>query len=380
MKIKAFIVAMSSLILLTACSGGVPVQQQEAIQAVHQNDIELEPKELPSAPSSISITAIGDVLLHSSIYSEAKKGQGYDFNPMFQDIKPYLGESTLTVANQESVMGGEELGLSSYPTFNSPIEIGDTLKDVGVDVITMANNHTLDQGEAGVQHATAQYDKIGMAYTGAYANKKDSEKLTIEQTDEGISVAFLSYTYGTNGIPVPRGKEYLVNVIDKQKIKDDIQKAKQEADAVIVSLHFGIEYENDPNEEQKKLAQFVADQGATAVLGCHPHVLQPVEWLKGKDGNKTLVIYSMGNFIAAQEETDRRIGGAFSFDIKKDGKEVTASSPRMLLTYLSFTDWHDYRIEPMYRLPELKNEYEEKKKHMAKLAPDLTFIEESPSS
>lgn len=116
-------------------------------------------------------------------------------------------------------MGGEALGLSSYPTFNSPDEIGDTLKDVGVDVVTMANNHTLDQGAAGVKHATAQYEKIGMAYTGAYANKVDSEKLTIEKTAEGISAAFLSYTYGTNGIPVPKGEDHLVNLIDKQQIK-----------------------------------------------------------------------------------------------------------------------------------------------------------------
>lgn len=115
-------------------------------------------------------------------------------------------------------------------------------------------------------------------------------------------------------------------------------------------------------------------------MGCHPHVLQPVDWLTGKDGNKTLVIYSLGNFIAAQDGMDRRIGGVFQFDIEKDGNEVTAGSPRMLLTYLSFTDWHHYRIEPMHQLPELKGIYEEKKKHMARLAPDLTFIEEDPSS
>ncbi|MFB1099784.1 CapA family protein [Terribacillus sp. JSM ZJ617] len=379
MKIKAFFVALSGLVILTSCSGGVPKQQTEAVQAVQQKIVELEPKEVPDS-RSISVTAIGDVLLHSSIYHDASTKTGYDFDPMFQDVKPYLDSTTLTVANQESIMGGEALGVSTYPNFNSPDEIGDTLKDMGVDVVTMANKHTLDQGEAGVKHATAQYEKIEMAYTGAYANKEDSKKLTIEKTAEGISVAFLSYTYGTNGIAVPEGKDYLVNLIDKQKIKDDIGQAKQQADAVIVSLHFGVEYEDDSNEDQKELAQFVADQGATAVLGCHPHVLQPVEWLTGKEGNKTLVIYSLGNFIAAQEEIDRRIGAAFQFDIEKDGKTVTAKSPRMLLTYLSFTDWKHYRIQPMYQLPEMKSTYEAKKKHMAKLAPDLSFIEKDASS
>ncbi|PAF35766.1 hypothetical protein CHH58_14335 [Terribacillus saccharophilus] len=379
MKIKAFFVALAGLVILTSCSGGVPKQQTEAVQAVQQNIVELEPKEMP-ASQSISVTAIGDVLLHSSIYTNAKTKTGYDFDPIFQDVKPYLDSTTLTVGNQESIMGGEALGVSTYPTFNSPDEIGNTLKDVGVDVVTMANNHTLDQGEAGVKHAAAQYEKIKMAYTGAYANKEDREKLTIEKTAEGISVAFLSYTYGTNGIAVPKGKDYLVNLIDKQKIKDDISRAKQQADAIIVSLHFGVEYEDDPNEEQKDLAQFVADQGATAVLGCHPHVLQPVEWLTGKEGNKTLVIYSLGNFLAAQEETDRRIGAAFQFDIEKEGKTVTAKAPRMLLTYLSFTDWKHYRIQPMYQVPEMKSDYEAKKKHMAKLAPDLSFIETNASS
>ncbi|MFP7478586.1 CapA family protein [Terribacillus saccharophilus] len=379
MKIKAFFVALSGLVLLTACSGGVPEQQTETVQAVQQNIVELQPKEMP-ARQSISVTAIGDVLLHSSIYYDAKTKTGYDFDPMFQDVKAYLGSTTLTVANQESIMGGEELGVSTYPNFNSPDEIGDTLKDVGVDVVTMANNHTLDKGEAGVKHATAQYEEIGMAYTGAYASEEDSEKLTVEKTPEGISVAFLSYTYGTNGITAPKGKGYLVNLIDKQKIKDDISRAKRQADAVIVNLHFGVEYEDDPNAEQKDLAQFVADQGATAVLGCHPHVLQPVEWLTGKEGNKTLVIYSLGNFIAAQEETDRRIGAVFQFDIEKDGMKVTAKDPKILLTYLSFTDWQHYRIQPMYELPEMKDAYEAKKKHMAEHASDLSFIETDASS
>jgi poly-gamma-glutamate capsule biosynthesis protein CapA/YwtB (metallophosphatase superfamily) len=372
-------IGLAVLVTLTACSGGTPKQEAKAVTAVKQNTIELEAKMEP-VPQTVSVTAIGDVLLHSSIYSEAKTSTGYHFDPMFQEVKPYLNDTTLTVANQESIMGGEALGVSTYPTFNSPDAIGDTLKDVGVDVVTMANNHTLDQGEAGITHAATQYEEIGLAYTGAYANKQDSEKLTIETTPEGISVAFLSYTYGTNGIPVPEGKDYLVNLIDKQKIKDDIKRAKQAADATIVSLHFGTEYQNDPNEEQKQLAQFVADQGATAILGSHPHVLQPVQWLTGKDGNKTLTIYSLGNFIAAQEETDRRIGAVFKFDLEKDGQTVTAANPSMLLTYLTFTDWHDYCIEPMYQLPEMKAAYEAKKKHMAKLVPELAFIEEAPES
>src|SRR5690606_16862438 len=188
------------------------------------------------------------------------RGETFHFDDMFQAVKPYLEKPDITFANQESMIGGKELGLSTYPTFNSPFEIGDTLKRVGVDVVSMANNHTLDRGEKAILNAIQHWNKIGMLYVGAYASEEDKAKIrTIEKN--GITFSFLAYTYGTNGIPVPKDKPYLVNLIDKEKIEADIQQAKELSDVVVVSLHFGNEYERMPNESQKELAQFIADAG-----------------------------------------------------------------------------------------------------------------------
>src|SRR5690606_20321550 len=231
-------------------------------------------------------------LIHNSVYNDAKVNQGYDFKPMLERVKPFLSDATISIANQETMIGGVELGLSSYPTFNSPTEVGDALKWAGIDVVSLANNHTLDRGEEAIQRAIKHWETIDMMYTGSYKDSQDRDQLRIYETEEGISVAFLSYTYGTNGIPVPVGRDYLVNLIDQELMAQDIQNAKEKADVVILSLHIGNEYERMPNQLQKDLVQFVADQGAYVVLGHHPHVLQPIDWVTGENGNRTLVVYS----------------------------------------------------------------------------------------
>src|SRR5699024_10968554 len=132
--------------------------------------------------------------------------------------------------------------------------------------------------------------------------------LPVIETDEGMDVAFIAYTYGTNGIDVPEGKDYLVNYIDKKQIKKDIKEARDEADVVVLSLHFGIEYERMPNNEQKELMQFAADEGVDITLGHHPHVLQPVEWVEGENGNEMFAIYSLGNFLSGQDKPYTQTG------------------------------------------------------------------------
>ncbi|MBP2079838.1 CapA family protein [Oceanobacillus polygoni] len=343
-------------------------------------------KEIPSYSQEITISAIGDILIHSPVYMDAKTEGGYDFIPMLESVKDTLEASTISVANQETMIGGEELGLSTYPSFNSPFEVGDALKAVGVNVVTLANNHTLDRGEDAIQNAIEQWETIDMMYTGAYKDQRDRENLRVYETEEGISVAFLSYTYGTNGIPVPEGKDYLVNLIDKNRIAEEVALAKEEADVVTLSLHFGNENERMPNEEQKELVQFAADQGVDIVFGHHPHVLQPMEWVTGKDGNETFVMYSLGNFISNQQELYQRIGGILNLSITKtvtgDEKEIEIHSPTFIPTYVTFTDdWTNYEVKPMYQLTndELKgasDHYNEIKAHLSQWMPELEFIEE----
>ncbi|WP_068676163.1 CapA family protein [Oceanobacillus sp. Castelsardo] len=345
-------------------------------------EVTLQPKEYTE---EITISSIGDILIHSPVYQDAKGKNGYDFVPMFDKVRPYLEDSTITVANQETMIGGEEIGLSSYPSFNSPQEVGDALKEIGVDVVTIANNHTLDRGEKAIQRAIEHWETIDMMYTGSYKDERDRENLRVYKTEEGVSVAFLSYTYGTNGIPIPEGKDFLVNIINKEQIGNEIELAKNKADVVILSLHFGNEYERYPNDTQKDLVQFAADQGVHAVIGHHPHVLQPMEWVTGKDGNKVLVAYSLGNFLSNQQGLYKRIGGILQFTILKKTKgdhvNIEVHAPKFIPTYVTFTpDWTDYQVVPMYQLTDnqLKDsngQYKAIKSHMSQWLPELQFPE-----
>ncbi|MFD2046414.1 CapA family protein [Ornithinibacillus salinisoli] len=373
--------------LLASCSWNNGSTQGEYVVNNHSEN-QIEPKDSKHPPKlvqEITFSAIGDMLIHSPVYNDAKTADGYDFTGMLERVKPFLEDSTISIANQETMIGGEEIGLSSYPTFNSPTELGDALKWAGINVVSLANNHTLDRGEEAIQRAIKHWEKIDMMYTGSYKDEEDRENIRVFETEEGISVAFLSYTYGTNGIPVPVGKDYLVNLIDRELIAMEIEEAKELADVVALSLHFGNEYERMPNDAQKDLVQFVADQGVHIVLGHHPHVLQPLEWVTGESGNKTLVAYSLGNFLSGQDEFYRQIGGILKFSITKTvengEKLIDIHTPQFVPTYVKYENWKNFEVIPMYQLTEsdllnAQKHYEDMKEHMSQWMPELKFIEE----
>lgn len=397
-KIKFHYISILLVLFLFGCSANqsesTNVENNVTENQENNSEVEIvdEPIEEPDPEpepivEEITVSAIGDMLIHSRVYNDAKSGNGYNFMPMLTEIEKYLQETTISFANQETMIGGVEHGLSTYPAFNSPTEVGDALKEIGISIVSLANNHTLDRGEAVIQSAIKHWEKIDMHYVGSYKDEEDQQRIRVVKTDEGIDVAFLAYTYGTNGIPIPEGKEYLVNLIDRDKISANIKEAKELADVVIVSLHFGNEYEMMPSEEQKELVQFVADEGAHAVLGHHPHVLQPVEWVQGSNEHPLLVVYSLGNFLSGQEEFERKTGGILQFSIEKvtdvaaDEVEIKVHSPRFLITYNASNGNTNYRVLPMFSAPEsvLTNRasrYEEMKAHMAQWIPELEFIEE----
>ncbi|WP_370512398.1 CapA family protein [Planomicrobium sp. CPCC 101110] len=361
-------------ILLGACTAAEENSSNENIEmAIRKTPAAIMPKDL-SKTATASLSAIGDVLIHDSVYLDAETESGYDFNPMFAKIKPYLEKSDITVANSESIIGGSEIGVSTYPSFNSPFEVGDALKTAGVDVVTMANNHTLDRGEKAIANAINYWDKIGMTRTGSALSIEESANIATH-TENGITFSFLSYTYGTNGIPTPSGKDYLVNRIDKAKIKEDIKRAKAQSDAVVLSLHFGQEYERLPNDEQKKLAKFSAEQGADIILGSHPHVLQPPEWIETADGRKSFVIYSLGNFISHQQDVYRRIGGILHITIEKtvdkDGSEIRLKDPAFTATYVKNTGNRNFKIDLLANIDPGRNK--EIQKHLSTWTKDLNF-------
>ena len=348
---------------------------------------EAEPKE-PEYYSA-TISAIGDILAHSPVYKEAYIGNDqYDFSEMFTQVKPYIERADITVANSESIVGGQGIGVSSYPQFNSPFELADILKDVGVDIVNMANNHTLDRGEQAILNATNYWKELGIEYVGAATSLEESQKIKT-LTVNNITFSFLGYTYGTNGIQVPEGKEYLVSYIDEEKMVQDIQKAKKISDLVVLNLHIGDEYSRSQNEYQEKIAQLAADNGVHIIFAHHPHVLQPVKWYTGVEGNQTFVIHSLGNFLSSQDKLYRQIGALLELEVDKtitydeEGNAnilIEVKNPKLLPTYVKFTNWKNFEIIPMYQLtndslPNAMTIYEEVKMHMSQYTPNIEFIE-----
>ncbi|MGP4072137.1 CapA family protein [Piscibacillus sp. B03] len=320
--------------------------------------------------SSITLNAIGDLLIHSTVYKDAQSNNGYDFNPMFKDIKYYLRNADITFANQETILGGTEIGLSTYPQFNTPQELGDTLKDSGVDIVSMANNHTLDRGEEAVMNATDYLNNIGIEYVGAYQNEDDRSTERIIHR-KGIAVGFLAYTYGTNGIPVPDGKDYLVNLINEEQILEDISNLEPKTDFIVVSMHFGNEYQPLPSDEQIHLSELLTNHGADVIIGHHPHVLQPVDWISTDEGDDKFVAYSLGNFLSGQKGTDRLIGAIMQIKLTKTIQpnletNHLVSEAKIMPTYNQYENFRNYKIVPLveanqYSLSNADQWFEDKK-------------------
>lgn len=304
----------------------------------------------------ISLAAVGDILIHDTVYQDAKTSNGYDFKPMFRNIKNQFKGYDLIYANQESLTGGSALGLTSYPTFNSPTQIIDALDDLGVNLISRANNHTLDKGEAGVIAASKYFDKFKHITTaGAQTSFKEQDQIRIVDV-KGVKVSFLNYTYGFNGIPLPEGKEYLGNLFSYERAKKDIKKARENSDVVIVAMHWGVEYASLPNDEQRKQAKFLNEQKVDIILGGHPHVLEPVDFIK-KAGHETFVIYSLGNFLSAQAELEQLTGIILSLDIDVEksieGTKVSVKNVKGLPTYnYPLSGLRNYTIRPLSDSPQ----------------------------
>lgn len=300
--------------------------------------------------AKMTLAAIGDILIHDRVYEDAEIADGYDFKPMLKAVKPELLQPEILLANQETILAGTEIGLSSYPSFNSPQEVGDAIIDAGVDIVSTANNHTLDRGERGALASIDYWNKVGLPYVGSFKDTADQQRLRILNQD-GIKLAFLSYTYGTNGIPVPAGKDYLVNLIDKEKIKEEVHRARQVADVVVMSIHWGNEYQRFPDNQQQDLAAFMAEEGVDVIFGHHPHVLQPMDWITNSDGRKTFIIYSLGNFLSGQMWDYKDIGGMASIDITKHSANgettIQLDNPQFYPTFVASKGQRNYRVVPL---------------------------------
>lgn len=272
--------------------------------------------------TKVSFIGVGDNLIHERMYQVADENKGsvndgeYDFSPFYTELATYFKNADLCYVNQETIIGGDEFGPRGYPSFNTPEIMADTLNDLGVDIVNNATNHCLDMGFTGIQNSCAKWRQFPNIVTaGIHDSKEDQETIkTIERN--GIKFAVLSYTYGTNGIEAPN--DYCVDYFDEQRIRDDVAKAKSVSDAVIVLAHWGDEYQMTTNAMQDQYAQLFADLEVDLVVGCHPHVIGPMEWVEGVNGNKTLVVYSLGNMISGMLEKECQLGGMISLNFVKD--------------------------------------------------------------
>lgn len=297
----------------------------EVSEQVSSEDIEPEKEPIPE-DINIKMSVIGDIMCHDSQYKDAyvKDSDSYDFSYVFSDIQKYIQTADIAVGNLETTFAGKERGYSNYPTFNTPEQLAYNLKTLGIDLLSTANNHSLDKGYKGLVSTLDFLDDAGIAHTGTYRSEEEQNQISVQNV-KGITMAFLSFTYGTNGIPVPSGKDYCVNLIDEDLILKQINLAKeQNPDMICVFMHWGVEYQTKQNKTQENLADFLFKNGVDVILGGHPHVLQPMEKREitledgtTKDG---FIIYSLGNFISGQNKLPRQSSAILDLGITKDGE------------------------------------------------------------
>ena len=298
--------------------------EPEIQKPVSSEDI-IEEEPIPE-DINITMSVIGDIMCHDSQYKDAyvRASDSYDFSYVFSDVQKYLQIADISVGNLETTFAGKDRGYSNYPTFNTPEQLAYNLKTLGIDVLSTANNHSLDKGYKGVVSTLDFLDDAGIAHTGTYRTEEEQNQILIQNV-KGISMAFLSFTYGTNGIPVPSGKDYCINLIDESLMLEQINLAKaQNPDMICVFMHWGVEYQTKQNKEQNNLADFLFKNGVDVILGGHPHVLQPMEKRQvtlddgtTKDG---FVIYSLGNFISGQRDLDTKSSAILNLNITKNGE------------------------------------------------------------
>ncbi len=292
-----------------------PVKADAPTGAV-QNEVSTTQQELFSR---LSFVAVGDNLIHDTVYeqAEARSSTGYDFTDAYERIASLIEEPDVAILNQETIISTEH-NVSSYPMFNSPVELGEEMLEIGFDVFNIATNHSIDCGEKGLISAINYWKEKKAITTGAYLNKDEFENIPMNEVG-GVKVAYLGFTESTNGLSLPDDTEViLVRASEETRIRQRITRAKELADVVIVNAHWGNEYTHEPTDNQRQLAGKMASWGADVIIGTHPHVIQPVEYIQNEDGRKTLVAYSLGNFISAQNRGPRMLGGMLNFEIVKN--------------------------------------------------------------
>ncbi|MBQ4327990.1 MAG: CapA family protein [Clostridia bacterium] len=358
-KIKVVALILSVLTLtLAGCGGPVHPQKMPADTNLGKPAIDGYPdQDKYSSETRLSFVGVGDNIIHEAVFTDAAnrasvyasstgESSRYRFVDMYEGIADLIAEADISYVNHETPIAGDSFGIKGYPDFNAPDEAGDTLIDLGFDIINMANNHMLDMGEAGLRETIKYWNgKSGdFVMIGGYT-KSDYDQVRIIER-QGVKIALLSYTTFVNDKhknSLSSGSELLVPYADDATIRRQTALAHDSgADVLIAAIHWGVENAFAPNAQQKRLAKLLADCGVDVVLGSHSHTLQPVEWVEGASGNKTLVAYSLGNLINTMHYSYYMVGGALTFDIvkEKDG-EAKIENPVLVPTMCHYSMTRD---------------------------------------
>lgn len=274
--------------------------------------------EATPAPS-LTLTMVGDNLLHIPVSNSGRQPDGkYNYDHLFQHIKKDIKRADLSMINQEVILAGSQFGISGYPSFNGRYEVGNAIAKAGFRVVLHATNHSMDQGAAGVRSCVKRWEEKhpDVMVTGMYDSRKKQNKITFFKKN-GIRVAILNYTYGTNGYSLPSDMPFAVNLLSRDRVREDVKKAKKKADFIVVCPHWGTEYYTGIDYMQKAWTKYFLSLGVNLVIGTHPHVIEPVQWKKDKKGHKMLVYYSLGNFMNSTVNRGPNTGKQFCSGMAK---------------------------------------------------------------
>ena len=282
----------------------------------------------------VNLTFVGDAMQHAPQITAAQQADGtYDYSPCFQHLIDDITWADLAVVNLECPLGGKPY--TGYPCFSAPDSYAQTLRDVGFDLFLTANNHCLDRRDKGLVRTCHVLDSLGIPHIGTYPNQQErNQRIPYIVNVKGIRIAFLDYTYGTNGIPIQGN--VVVDFIDQQVIANDIALARERgAHAICVNLHWGIEYQLKPVATQRTLADWLVSQGVDLIIGGHPHVVEPMEVRYSKEYDKNvLLVYSLGNFISNQSDIDTRGGAMVKVSLRMENGHAVIDNPRYKLFFV----------------------------------------------
>lgn len=300
-------------------------------------------------PDELLIRMVGDNLIHNSVYYAAKNESGYNFDMLFENMKDDIESADVAIINQETIFVENESRYSSYPTFGSPTEVGDAIVRAGFDVVAHATNHTNDKGTSGILDTLNFWENNypEIKTVGIHETPEESDIVYYEKNN--IRIAFVNYTYGLNGLNLPKGKEYMVDILgDDEELAKILKEAKENSDVLIPILHIGTEYVYKPTEYHKRYVDFCIDNGADVVFCAHPHVLEPYKMVTTENGNTGLVYYSLGNFISNQKALPRILGGMAEVRLIRDENgDVVVKEYDMipLVTHYSGRYYTAYRLD-----------------------------------